>query len=489
MFRNLTQSLILGLLAFAGVLGQIVPNPTNTTNSTNTTNTTNQTTSNSPAVQSLATALINITQVCKNYQIPVFKFENGVPVNLTTTFNLSSQLNSESVFQFKNAALENNCFQVSYLWVFPNKTLTRTLNQTVTEVVLRVVFEKADTKDTYSLVYPVTNTNKDPAAQLSLILNTTETTSTPNGMYGYFPSPNAFVAIVPRRFDYPFGNSTIANNVCPDWSALNQTFFRYNCLQNDNESFEVYAFETVTRNIAFWLWIVLMLTFIVSSNFFDEDVELEPSIKDNNWMAHSFVSLHLASQEQTFPRRPRIALIFVTAASIFWYNGIINFRHMNMPPKSDISLVIRLVVLGVTSAVFGLIFEFFSAIFIVVYYRQHASFVADFKREDDHHSNKQKVERFEESTFESLHLFYFQNIIFACFFFMSPIYWIYFLKTEDQAYWLLQGVIGLCWKYLCFDVVLAALAKVSFIKRVLYFRGTIPDVDAMIGYQKIAKWI
>ena len=477
MFKKDSMFFILIFLMILENFCQVVPNTTNSTNPTNST------------VTSIKTAVFNISQPCKNFQIPYFGFENEKPINLTTRYNLTSKLRLSNTYTFKQTILENNCYQAQLLGKNVNNTNIRFLNQTKTDIVLRLVFENIEKGQSYHIIFPVVDSNKTASVQLKSILNSIETNSNPIGSFGYFPSPNSFVAIVPKRFEYPLVNASVSAVTCPDWQALNYTFVRFNCLQEEGELYLKYTYNTVTNNFAFWVWILLMLGFIAISNFFDENVDVEPHIQDDPWLVHPFVSLHKASQVNSFPRRPRIALIFITASACFWFNAIIDYRYMNIPQKKDISLVIRLVVLGVTSAIFALIFEFLSAIFIILYYRVHDSFVKDFKHFDDPKTNKVKIETFEEKTFRYIHLFYFQNIIFGCFFLMTPIYWTYDFSGTNQAYWFLQGVIGICWKYFVFDVLLVQLARIPFIKRLLYYRGTLPHYPTLVDYLKNEKYL
>ena len=474
-------------------LAQITTNTTNTTNITNTTNTTSQ--------QPIPITPIVISQVCKNYQIPYFNFTTDlVPAKLTTKYSHISSLQEFKTYQFTQYSIERNCYHINYESRTENGTIYSTLplQPTITDYSLKITFSNFDSPNkakTYNFVYPITDVSagsKTDKEYLYDVLFYTGARSGPQGAFGFFQNNENFFSIIPKIFPFPitaFGKNitNLTSLTCPDWVKANYTFYRFNCLTDQDDEYAKYSYITLVGNFAFWALVIFMVVFIVISNYYDEDVEITEKIKDNYLLAHPVMSLHLASDSQTFPRRPRITMIFSVACAIFWFNAIIDYRFMNTPDREDISLVIRLLVLGIFSALFGLIFEFIFGSSICLYYRTNKVFTKKFTENTDYDQKKFLIEKYEESNFQMLHVFYFLNIILALFFIVSSVYWIYWFSTDDQAWWLLQGVIGIAFKYLLIDVILMFLAKMEGIRKVLYFRGYLPDYYTMTQFDLIKK--
>ena len=442
----------------------------------------------------LDSPLINITQVCKNYQIPVFNLpiQSGVQIQMNQTFDQTTELLNTTNFKFVSATIIKDCFHVALNSSARNTSTGGyiTAPGANTTLALQVIFQMLQSLDTYTYIFPINpDSTLDPTTALNNILNFTATQSNPYGSIGYFESPGQFKALIQQSFAYPINTTGIYT--CPNsLTTVNYndfTYYRFNCLLAQDSHFNGYIYLTVTHSFPFWYLVIALLTFILLTNYLETDVEANEHMRNNYFLQYPLYSVFVAADDQIYPRRPRVALMYFGAFAIFWFNAVLDYKYVNIAGQADISLGMRLGTFAVCSAVFAYFFEFMLGFILSLYYKTNRVFLAKYKACESYDEKKLEIESYEEANFQLIHVFYFFFIILGLFFTITPIWFLYWFRTEDQAWWLLQGVIGILIKVLVFDFLLMFGSKIPLIESFVSLRGYRFDYDSYLGYSEIKK--
>lgn len=458
---------------------------------------------------------------CDAYQLANFTMNPtpSSPYGLNLTYDLKSEKQNLTTWDFKNYSLfQPDCFVITRnISSSDNRTVNGTVypqlakdNSTAfAQAQLIMTFNLRNEQDTYKYVISVnaTDATKTPSQSILDVMTYIQTSSSQFGTIGFWEGPKRFVAVVPKTLQVSSQMLTNSSPLPPCTSAnltgnatilnteVNKDVYRFNCLLNPNitatEShylnYSEYKYLTVTHSFPFWLLVFAMLSFIVITNFIDEDLPNPESVKTSIWMNYPLYTIGVAANSQIYPRRMRVALVYFVGVSIFWFNAILDYRYMNRLGKEDINLGMRLGLIAFLSAVFGLIWEFVFGSILALYYRINRLFLQKWEQETDYERRKPILENYEERNFQVTHIFYFIFIIIGLFFTITPIYFLYWTSTDDQAWWLLQGTIGCLWKYLVFDLMLMVVGWCACGRWVTWLRGFEFDYDSWLKWEVVHK--
>lgn len=464
---------------------------------------------------------IIVGKSCDAYQLANFTTipTDSSPYGLNLTYDLTSQKQNLTTWDFQSYSLRPpNCFVITRnISASENRTVNGTHypqlatdNATAfAQAQLVMTFKLRNNEDTYKYVIAVnaTDNTKTPNESILDIMADIQSTGNQFGTIGFFEAPKQFVAVVQRTLVVSSqmltnatvltsctsanstGNATILN------SEFNKDVYRFNCLINPNHTvteasflkFSEYNYLTVTHSFPFWLLVLAMLSFIIVTNFIDEDLPNPESLRTSIWMNFPLHTIHAAASSQIYPRRMRVALVYFVTVSVFWFNAILDYRYMNRAGKEDINLGMRLGLFAFLSAVFGLIWEFILGSVLALYYRTNRQFLLNWEQETDYDRRKPILENYEERNFQLTHIFYFIFLIVGLFFTITPIYFLYWITTDDQAWWLLQGTIGCLWKYLVFDLILMFVGWCSWGRWVTSLRGFEFDYESWLKWEVVQK--
>lgn len=450
----------------------------------------------SNTVRSRPSQAIYVNEQCRYYQIPRFNIDSATsqPLYMNLTLDTITASQNFTTWDLQSYSLYNaSCFQVSY-----NKSVTENYTSNVNDnnlnapYALLLTFQLRGSPDTYSYVYPVVaNLSSTPSDAIHAILNQTQTRSNRNGTIGYFDGPAQYVAIV--REVQGFSSSGISQvSPCPsltNYTGTNQTIYRFNCLLNEDPFYDHYQFLTVTHSFPFWLLVFAITFFIVFTNYLEEDIEMTDRVRTSMWMYYPIYTIYAAADYQIYPRRPRVSIVFLVCAAIFWFNSIVIFRYVDVMGQSVLHLAVRLVAIPFAAAIFGIIWEILAGLILAYYYKTNRDFVNLYTTNQDYEQKKHILEDFEERNFKATHIFYFLFLIFGLFFLITPINFLYYMSTDDQAWWLLASVIGIIWKYLFFDMILMLISRAACGQRLARIRGIEFDNETYMKWESIKKFI
>jgi hypothetical protein len=442
------------------------------------------------------TKSILVNEDCKFYQIPTFNLDTSSanPLYMNLTLDTVSLKQNFTSWDLESWGLYNaSCFQVSY-----NKSTTENITNIVSDnnlnapFALVLNFKIRGNQDTYAYVYPVVaNLSLTPTEAIREILNWTQTFSNANGTIGYLDGPARYVAIVREVQGFSIAGTSQVTS-CPPANTLiaeKTSVYRFNCLLNENRVYAEYQYLTVTHSFPFWLLFFAIFTFIIFTNYIDEDVEIRDERRTSIWMHYPLYTICMVAHYTIYPRRMRVSIVYLVCAAIYWFNAVVIFRYVDNMGQSTLSLGVRLGAITVASAAFGLIFEFIAGLFVVYYYKTNRDFLTFYTQSDDYEQKKHILEAYEERNFQATHIFYFFFIIIGLFFLIIPIYFLYWWSTDDQAWWLLMGVIGIAMKYFFFDFILMGLARVGCGAWPTWMRGFAYDHDSYEKWESIKKYI
>lgn len=225
--------------------------------------------------------------------------------------------------------------------------------------------------------------------------------------------------------------------------------------------YEDYKLNRMAYSWPFWFMVAMVVMYMLISNYLEEHLEYDETMKDNWLTFHPFYSLHRCASEVIFTRRIRLGIVGLTLSAMAWFNALMVHLYIQRWWTEDVSMAIRLALFPFCAAVFSVPFTLMMGAFANLYYRTHRRYVNNLKSLENHAERELELERYEEDSFVWLHIFYFVLIIFGLFFLVFPIWFLYWHTLENQGYWLLQVVISFGWRYLIFDVILMFFGRIG----------------------------
>jgi len=373
----------------------------------------------------------------------------------------------------------------------------------LTVVVMDWLNTKGDSRiQNYRLIVPinaVTGASNSFSSQTGF-LNFLHNVSIIGGPLGYigYERNGAFVAQALSPFGLDISGVTVA---APSTPAGNQTgiekFFHYNILlasRNIGEYpfiapiyYSDYYINRIAYNWPFWYMVSVVLIFMLIASFLDDFVEYDERLK-NNWLTnYPLYSIAVVSSEVIFTRRIRLAILSFRLAAIGWFNALMAHLYIQRWNEADVHMAIRLAVFPICATIFSLFWWLAAGLLATWYYGTHRRYVDNLKMIEDLNAREAELERYEEDSFSKLHIFYFFLIIFGLFFFVFPIWALWWFTLENMGYWLLQVVISVGWSLLVFEPIIALLGRIAFMAPVVRLGGYWFDYDLHEEFKLVYK--
>ena len=460
---------------------------------------------------------VNVT--CSSTQKFTFRFGSAVKMN--TTYDLLSAKNTIKEYTLikEYAITENeklNLFKIGR--VFQNETAEfeelekehRIIEKEVSEdpqikqfwsklefpltKFLIVEFKNNESNKKYSMIFYVKE-SADPTKDLKYLLNLISLTGSEKGIFTFVDHDENLTSYFLRAIDYfPTIGTKIPGTEFDELTHSAVNVFRSNCLIRSQEITQEellynksFYLNLISYNWPFWYMIICILGFMMISNFVDEHSEYKIDMKDNYLTYYPLYSMFIISSEVIFTPRIRMAIFMFVLASIGWFNALMVYLYIELDEKADISYTYRLALFPFCSAIFSLFFAFLGGLLATFYYNSHRHYVNIVKKLDSFSEKEVALEEYEMTSFFRLHIFYFVIGFVGLFFFILPIWFLYFKNLENQGYWLLMVVIGFAWKYLVFDILVLLLGKFEVLTELLKLGGYWFDYDLHAEFKEIYK--
>lgn len=418
-------------------------------------------------------------QTCQNYQNYTFNVTPSNDIFMNTTMDLDTTLNNLRVYKLVSYGILPNCnFKVrnpALIRVNFTGTNVTTFNPLppvlpptqTTEVFVMNFTNTNNASQFYYFVIPIQQNSSGYNLGQWQFLNLLSTIGTAQGYFGYIDPTGNIWAEVLQTLGLNYTSSNFTNYTCPaDFNnTLQSKYFRYNCLIQRNLTtdasiyYEDYRLNLIAYDWAFWYAVFNILMFMMISNYFDEEYGCEETQKDNYLTFHPLYSIYKCASPITFAPRMRLAIICFLNGAIGWFNALMVYLYVQIWGQADITFAYRLALFPFCAAVFSLFFAFLAGLLANLYYKTHRTYVNNMKQLSTHSEKEVEMERYEEDSFSKLHIYYFGLGVVGLFFFVMPVWFLYFRTLENQGWWLLQVVISLAWKYLVFDVIFTLFGK------------------------------
>lgn len=462
--------------------------------------------------------LIN-NQTCGYYQNFTFN-GSGSNIFMNTSFDLNTTLNNLNIYQISGQHVLTynpiyDVYKVSRIW----KNMTSDpayssaiqlpqsfVNQSYVEVLMKqklsdplqyliVPFKNTNSGKTYHLIFFV-NESGDSSKTLEALLQTFQLQGSPSGVITILDTNGNIISYYMKPVSLFLNGIPSDPNfrVTENFPSNSSSFFKSNCLLNEYENNvlipalnEEYKINRLAYDWGFWYMVCGILGFMLVGNWVEENLDYDDRMKDNWRTFFPFYSLWYCASEIIFTPRIRLGIMFLVAASIGWFNGLMVYLYIQIYGQPDVPMAYRLALFPFCSSVFSLFFAFFGGVMANYYYKCHRDYIDKVKSVEEYSVKEKIMEEYEEISFSRLHIFYFSLGILSLFFFVMTIWFVYYKILENQGWWLLQVVIGLGWKWLVWDVIFGFMGKLKAFYGMMKLGGYWFDYDLHEDFKQFYK--